>query len=67
MRVGAINFLFGLPAIKSIDTIGRRRWLLATLPLMAVFMLGVSLSFMIHDQAAKTGVAATFLICESLC
>ncbi|KAG5985177.1 hypothetical protein E4U55_000813 [Claviceps digitariae] len=40
---GAINFLFALPAIRSIDTIGRRRWLNITLPFMAIFMLGAAI------------------------
>lgn len=61
-----MNFVFGLPAIKSIDTMGRRRWLLSTLPLMAVFMLGASLASLSKDQASKIGVTGTFFICESI-
>ncbi|KAJ2991818.1 hypothetical protein NUW58_g2381 [Xylaria curta] len=41
---GAVNFLFGLPAIKSIDTLGRRKWLTWTLPLMAFFMFAGAMS-----------------------
>jgi hypothetical protein len=61
---GAINFFFGLPAIKSIDTIGRRKWLLTTLPLMAVFMLGAALAFMIDNPSTRTGIVAVFLFRE---
>ncbi|KAH9899093.1 sugar transporter-domain-containing protein [Xylariomycetidae sp. FL2044] len=42
---GLVNFLFGLPAIKTIDSLGRRKWLLSTLPLMSFFMLMACLSF----------------------
>ncbi|KAK5629223.1 hypothetical protein RRF57_004938 [Xylaria bambusicola] len=42
---GAVNFFFGLPAFKSIDTLGRRKWLVWTLPLMSFFMLAGALSF----------------------
>jgi hypothetical protein len=59
--IGAINFLFALPAVRSIDTMGRRRWLLVTLPFMALFMLGAGLSFMIETPAIRIGVAAFFL------
>lgn len=58
---GAINFIFALPAIRSIDTIGRRSWLLATLPLMAIFMAGAALSFQIKDDNIKVPVLAVFL------
>lgn len=59
--LGAINFIFALPAIRSIDTIGRRRWLLLTLPLMALFMAGAALSFQIKDDDIKVPVLAVFL------
>ncbi|KAG6040342.1 hypothetical protein E4U41_000848 [Claviceps citrina] len=55
---GAINFLFALPAIKSIDTIGRRRWLIITLPFMAIFMLGAAMSGYIEDINSRIGVTA---------
>ncbi|KJZ76758.1 hypothetical protein HIM_03635 [Hirsutella minnesotensis 3608] len=58
---GAINFLFALPAIKSIDTLGRRRWLLLTLPFMALFMLGAGLAGLIVDETTRKGVTALFL------
>ncbi|KAG9250536.1 sugar transporter [Emericellopsis atlantica] len=58
---GAINFLFCLPAVRSIDTLGRRRWLLMTLPFMAIFMLGAALSYNIQDTSNRTGIVALFL------
>lgn len=61
---GAINFLFALPAVRSIDTLGRRRWLLMTLPFMALFMLGGALSYSIHDDSIRTGIVALFLYCK---
>ncbi|KAG5920758.1 hypothetical protein E4U42_006080 [Claviceps africana] len=60
-RLGAINFLFALPAIRSIDTIGRRRWLNITLPFMAIFMLGAAVSGYIEDINTRIGITACFL------
>ncbi|KAK8136548.1 sugar transporter [Apiospora sp. TS-2023a] len=61
---GAVNFLFGLPAIRTIDTLGRRKWLILTLPLMCLAMLGAALSAaLITDQHAKIGIMAFFLYC----
>lgn len=36
---GAINFLFAIPAVYTIDTFGRRNLLLSTFPLMACCLL----------------------------
>lgn len=58
---GAINFVFALPAVRSIDTLGRRSWLILTLPFMALFMVGAALSFSISDQNIKVGIVALFL------
>ncbi|KAI5918159.1 hypothetical protein F4810DRAFT_693549 [Camillea tinctor] len=58
---GLINFIFGLPAIRTIDTLGRRKWLLITLPFMSLFMGCGALSTIIRDQRARAGVTATFL------
>jgi hypothetical protein len=48
---GAINFVFGLPAIRRIDTIGRRKSLLVTIPPMALMMLAASLSFLVLNTS----------------
>ncbi|KAK4074068.1 hypothetical protein Trihar35433_3542 [Trichoderma harzianum] len=58
---GAINFLCGLPAVRSIDTLGRRKWLLGTLPFTALFMLAAALSCTISAESIRIGVAAFFL------
>lgn len=62
---GAINFLFALPAVRSIDTLGRRRWLLMTLPFMALFMLGGALAYQIENPNIRVGIVALFLYCKS--
>lgn len=45
MPLGLINWLFGLPAIKTIDTLGRRKWLIVTLPIMCILMGGAAYAF----------------------
>ena len=44
---GAVNFVFALPAVKTIDTFGRRNLLLTTFPLMAIFLLMTGFAFFI--------------------
>ncbi|CRK44031.1 hypothetical protein BN1723_019366, partial [Verticillium longisporum] len=51
LGIGAVNFVFCLPAIRTIDTLGRRKWLNLTLPLMAAFMAAAALSFKAPDGA----------------
>ncbi|KAI1427870.1 sugar transporter-domain-containing protein [Xylaria sp. FL1777] len=59
---GAVNFLFGLPAIRTIDTLGRRKWLVLTLPLMCLFMTAAALSTLIPKETdARGGVVALFV------
>ncbi|KAK7431519.1 hypothetical protein QQZ08_002010 [Neonectria magnoliae] len=60
LGLGTVNFVFALPAIKSIDTLGRRRWLILTLPATAVRVGGGALSFLIIDNDTKIGVLAFF-------
>lgn len=62
---GFVNFSFGLPAIKTIDTLGRRKWLTSTLPIMALLMLAASMSFLIKYDNVKIGVVAMWLFCEA--
>ncbi|RDA91289.1 hypothetical protein CP533_6322 [Ophiocordyceps camponoti-saundersi (nom. inval.)] len=47
--------------LKSIDTLGRRKWLLGTLPLMALSMLGASLASRFNGVELRRGVTAGFL------
>ncbi|RWA07726.1 hypothetical protein EKO27_g7379 [Xylaria grammica] len=59
---GAVNFLFGLPAIRTIDTLGRRKWLVLTLPLMCLSMTAAALSTLIpKGNDARGGVIALFV------
>ncbi|KAI2628465.1 hypothetical protein GGR54DRAFT_345421 [Hypoxylon sp. NC1633] len=58
---GAINFVFGLPAIRTIDTLGRRKWLVLTLPVMSLLMLAAALSSLIGDPEKKAGIIALFV------
>ncbi|TLD10683.1 hypothetical protein PgNI_06495 [Pyricularia grisea] len=58
---GAINFIFALPAIRTIDTLGRRKWLIITLPLMALSMGAAAASFSIPDVDFRIGVVVMWL------
>ncbi|KAJ0296669.1 hypothetical protein COL516b_011369 [Colletotrichum fioriniae] len=58
---GAINFLFGLLAIRSIDVFGRRRWLLVTLPLMCMLLAAAAMSFLIPKGPVQIGIVALFI------
>jgi MFS family permease len=53
---GFLNFLFAIPAIKLIDKRGRRALLLATFPLMTLFMLITSVSYLINDKTARSAL-----------
>lgn len=63
---GALNFVFAIPALFTIDSFGRRALLLATFPGMVIMLLGTGLSFLIpyHEGSgskARLGVVATFI------
>ncbi|GAA6043380.1 hypothetical protein JCM8097_005294 [Rhodosporidiobolus ruineniae] len=56
---GALNWLFALPAIVTIDTFGRRTLLLWSFPLMGVFLLLGGFAFLIPEESkAHIGVIA---------
>ncbi|KAF6809423.1 hypothetical protein CSOJ01_06901 [Colletotrichum sojae] len=59
---GAVNFLFGLPAIRTIDTLGRRKWLVVTLPVMALFLVSAGASYNIGHEDARIAVVTVFLL-----
>ncbi|TGJ85376.1 hypothetical protein E0Z10_g3390 [Xylaria hypoxylon] len=50
---GAVNFLFAIPAFYTIDTFGRRKLLLTTFPLMAIFLFYTGFSFYIPAGTAR--------------
>ncbi|KAI1175207.1 sugar transporter-domain-containing protein [Nemania sp. FL0916] len=52
---GAVNFIFGLPAIRTIDTLGRRKWLVLTLPLMSLFMAAAALATLCPGSVVQGG------------
>ncbi|ENH67113.1 Putative metabolite transport protein ywtG [Fusarium oxysporum f. sp. cubense race 1] len=56
---GGVNFLFGLLAMRSIDTLGRRRWLLFTLPLMSLFLMVAAIAY--NDNFSK-GIEARDIV-----
>ncbi|KAI9167862.1 High-affinity glucose transporter ght1 [Paramyrothecium foliicola] len=62
---GAVNFFFGLGAMRTIDTAGRRTWLLATLPLMSLFLLAAAVSLPeqvdMYNKRTIAGVIFIFL------
>lgn len=62
--IGAINFVFGIPAYWLIENVGRRSLLLITSPFLTVFTLGACLSYLMdpcqQPQAEAVG-AFTFL------
>lgn len=59
---GFINFVGAFPAVWTMDTLGRRSLLLLTLPLMALTMLAIGLSFSIPaDSPAHFGLLAAMI------
>ncbi|KAJ4247776.1 hypothetical protein NW762_012985 [Fusarium torreyae] len=47
---GGVNFFFALLAMRSIDIIGRRRWLLLTLPMMSLFLMAATIAYAVAPQ-----------------
>lgn len=59
---GAVNTLFALPAVKTIDTFGRRSLLLFTFPNMAWCLFAAGATFtMSTDNAARVPLLAFFI------
>ncbi|ROT35834.1 hypothetical protein SODALDRAFT_52296 [Sodiomyces alkalinus F11] len=51
-----VNIVFCLPAIRTIDTLGRRKWLILTLPVMAVLMAFAAASFAAEIERERTRI-----------
>ncbi|KAI1458215.1 hypothetical protein F4805DRAFT_151026 [Annulohypoxylon moriforme] len=60
---GAVNFACGLPAIRTIDTLGRRKWLVITLPIMTLLMLAAAMSSLMSkdDKTPRTALIMLFV------
>ena len=56
-----MNFVFALPAVKTIDTFGRRSLLLVTFPLMSLFLLMTGFAFWIEPVTGKAHLAVIAL------
>ncbi|KEZ39179.1 hypothetical protein SAPIO_CDS9836 [Scedosporium apiospermum] len=63
---GLTNFLFGIPAIGTIDTFGRRRWLLVTIPGMAFALLAAALSLENPDPNTRTTLVVIFMLIHTV-
>lgn len=62
---GTVNWLFAIPAIFTIDTLGRRGLLLIGFPLMGLFLFWTGFSFYIPEGTARIAMVAlgTYLHC----
>ncbi|KAK8213982.1 hypothetical protein IWZ01DRAFT_539892 [Phyllosticta capitalensis] len=59
---GFVNFVFALPAVHRIDTLGRRTLLLITFPGMALTLLGAAFCFKIPEESdAHLGAITLFI------
>ncbi|RYP52751.1 hypothetical protein DL768_002180 [Monosporascus sp. mg162] len=60
---GVVNFGFGLFAFKTIDSWGRRKLLLSTLPFMSLCLVITAICFArIEEQTIRLATVATFLL-----
>lgn len=64
---GSVNWLLALPAIWTIDLVGRRGLLLIGFPLMSIFLFWTGFSFYIPEGSGRTAMVAlgTYLHCMS--
>ncbi|KAF4334827.1 sugar transporter [Fusarium beomiforme] len=58
---GLLNFLFCLPAIHSIDVLGRRKILLFTIPGMALGLMAAAISFDTLNKDVRSEVVAFWI------
>lgn len=62
LGVGAVMFVFAIPAVYTMDTFGRRNLMLLTFPGMAVCLLAAGLSFLLPDaSSARVPLIALFI------
>lgn len=62
--LGMVNFFFCLPAMRTIDTSGRRAWLLATLPVMCLMLVGAAAADPAEPDQGRHVTAIVFIFCK---
>ena len=62
---GFVNFIGAIPAVWTMESLGRRKLLLMTLPAMALTMFAAALTFRLDDSPARFGLLAglIYLFC----
>lgn len=66
-HTGLANFLFGIPAVGTIDTFGRRRWLLVTIPGMALALMAAAVSLEHENAFTRRNLVLVFMLGEKFC
>lgn len=54
--------MFGIPAVGTIDTFGRRKWLLVTIPGMALALVATAASLEHPDPEIRVILALVFML-----
>lgn len=54
--------MFGIPAVGTIDTFGRRKWLLVTIPGMALALVATAVSLECPDPEVRVILALVFML-----
>ncbi|GAB1315576.1 hypothetical protein MFIFM68171_05786 [Madurella fahalii] len=63
---GITNLLFGIPAVGTIDTFGRRKWLLVTIPGMALSLMAAALGLLRENAGERMAVVAVFMFVHTM-
>ncbi|KAF8591747.1 hypothetical protein K439DRAFT_1650648 [Ramaria rubella] len=64
---GAINFVFALPAVYTIDTFGRRNLLLVSFPLMSLLLFLTVCAYWIPAGKGQSSTVVLFVYLFSMC
>lgn len=57
--------MFGIPAVGTIDTFGRRKWLLVTIPGMALALAAAAASLEHPNELTRRTLALVFMLSMS--